>query len=69
LGQFIVQENLVEINLSLTDPHDEATGVEEYRVTLIKIKKEDLPEGNINILIKDQEGRILERGVFSVTTL
>jgi hypothetical protein len=52
--------NEVYVRIELSDPDGAASEAVEYRITLLKVSKEDLPSGNVNIIFVDQTGNVLE---------
>lgn len=56
----------VYIRVVKTDPQGPAPDVMEYRITLLKIAKENLPKGTVQILFTDESGNILSKKEITV---
>jgi hypothetical protein len=52
-------EKKVFVQVKMGDPRDVAYDAVQYRITLLKVSKENLPEGKINVIFIDQNKEVL----------
>ncbi|WP_157721803.1 hypothetical protein [Tumebacillus avium] len=53
------QGQQVSVLANVTQPKGAAADMSSYRVTLLKLKKSDLPHGNVKFVFYDQDGKVL----------
>lgn len=49
----------VAVRVNLIEPKGAAADVSAYRITLLKMKKSDLPQGNVSFVFYDQDDEVL----------